>query len=258
MKGVYGALPAEARKQFPTTDKPAGSFVIGVHADSHYIEVQGKAVDVGDSLQQYGSNSFGNRKGQNLIGAMPADATAALEVTGLGDSLTKAYDAIIQQPEFEGIQESAKEFGLSLPNDIRTVFGTDLAAGLFGDFKGGSPSVVAHVLTDDPAGAVRILNRAAATGEEPAYVVQADGGGGYFLGTSPEAVTHATGGSLGSTAPFRRALPDAKGAGFALYVSIGRAAQVTDDAPQELANLEAFGMTANGETGAFRMRLTFR
>jgi hypothetical protein len=118
--------------------------------------------------------------------------------------------------------------------------------------------VAAHVLTDDPAGAVRILNRVAATAGEGSFVVDTDGGGGYFIGTSQAAITHATGGTLGDSAPFKLALPDAKGAGFALYVSIGRAKQVAgDSAPDELSSLQAFGMTANGETGEFRMRLTF-
>lgn len=260
VKGVYDALPEESRKQFTTTEKPSGSLVIGAHADSRYVEVQGKAVDVGDSLKEYGSDKFGSTKGNNLIAAMPVDATAALELTGLGDSLTKAYDALVKQPQFADIEESAKEFGLALPGDLRTVLGTDLAASVFGDLKGGNPSVVAHVLTDDPAGAVSILNRVAASqGGEAGFVVQADGGGGYFASTSTEAITHATSGKLGDSEPFKRALPDAKDAGFALYVSVGRAAAVAgDEVPADISNLEAFGMTANGETGEFRMRLTFR
>lgn len=63
--------------------------MVGARAHSHYIEVRGKAVDVGDSLQHYGSGSFGSTRGQNLIGAMPVDAPAASEATGLGDSLTR-------------------------------------------------------------------------------------------------------------------------------------------------------------------------
>jgi hypothetical protein len=259
VKGVYDALPEDARKQFKTTEKPSGSLVVGAHADSRYVEVRGKAVDVGDSLKEYGSDKFGSTKGHNLIGAMPIDATAAMELTGLGDSLTKAFDELTKQPQFADIEESAKEFGIALPDDLRTVLGTDLAASVFGDIKGGNPSVVAHVLTDDPAGAVRILNKVAASeGGQAGFVVQADGGGGYFAATSAEAISHATSGTLGDSEPFKRALPDAKDAGFALYVSVGRAAQVAGDVvPDEVSNLEAFGMTANGETGEFRMRLTF-
>jgi hypothetical protein len=260
VKGVYDALPDEVREQFKTTEKPSGSLVIGAHADSRYVEIQGKAVDVGDSLKEYGSDNFGSTKGHNLIATMPIDATAAMELTGLGDSLTKAFDELTKQPQFAEIQESAKEFGVALPGDLRTVLGTDLAVSVFGNIQAGDPAVAVHVLTDDPAGAVRILNRVAASeGGQAGFVVQTDGGGGYFAGTSSEAITRATSGTLGDSEPFKRALPDAKDAGFALFVSVGRASEFAGgEIPDDLSEVEAFGMTANGETGAFRMRLTFR
>ena len=54
-------------------------------------------------------------------------------------------------------------------------------------------------------------------------------------------------------------MPDAKDAGFVLYVSIGRVAQVvTQTPPAWVSELEAFGMTGSGQTGEFRIRLTFR
>ncbi|MCU1588968.1 MAG: hypothetical protein JWP11_224 [Frankiales bacterium] len=260
VKGVYKALPKDQLRGTPFADitsDPSGSFVVGAHADSGYVEIRGKAVDVGDSLKQYGGSSFGKGRGQNLIGAMPIDATAALELTGLGETLTKTYAALSQQAGFAGIQKSAQQYGLALPDDLKTVFGTDLAAALFGNVAKGDPAVAVHVLTDDPAGAVRILNRVAATGDNPTFVVDTDGGGGYYLGTSAAAITHATNGTLGDSAPFKRALPDAKDAGFALYLSIGRTAGAVFGTRPEFKNLEAFGMTANGETGEFRMRLTF-
>ena len=186
--------------------------------------MQGKAVDVGDSLKQYGASSFGVGHGQGLLAKMPVDATAAMEMTGLGDSLTKAYAALSKQSGFTDVEKSAKQFGLTLPDDIKTIFGSDLAVAVFGDIKGGKPSVVAHVITEDAPGAIQKLNRVAATGDTPTFAVQTDGGGGYFLGTSPAAIAAASTGTLGDSAAFKRALPDAKDAGFALYVSIGRAA----------------------------------
>jgi hypothetical protein len=259
VKKMYAAVPKDQLANSPFANisaDPSGSLVVGAHANSSYVEVQGKAVDVGDSLKQYGASSFGVGHGQGLLAKMPIDATAAMELTGLGDSLTKAYNALSKESGFQDFTEQAKQAGLTLPDDIKTVFGSDLAVAVFGDVKNGSPSVAAHVITEDSPGAIQKLNRLAATGDEPTFAVQTDGAGGYFLGTSPAAITHATNGTLGDSAPFKRALPDAKDAGFALYVSIGRVAAAVNSTT-DLTHLEAFGMTANGQTGEFRMRLTF-
>jgi hypothetical protein len=261
VKRLYATAPKDVLQSSPLQDisvDPSGSFVIGAHANSGYLEIQGKAVDVGDSLKQYGAGSFGAGHGANLIAAMPIDATAALEVTGLGDTMTKAYSSLSKQEGFQDVEQSARDAGLTLPDDLRKILGTDLAAAVFGDLKGGSPSVAAHVVTDDAAGAVQTLNRVAATGDTPGFAVQTDGGGGYYIGTSPSAITHATNGTLGESEPFKRALPDAKNAGFAVYVSIGRIAALLDEPPADITNLEAFGMTANAESGEFRIRLTVR
>jgi hypothetical protein len=261
VKGVYGALPKDQLTGTPFADlqsEPSGSFVVGAHADSHFLEITGKAVDVSDSLKQYGATSFGNGTGHNLLASMPIDATAALEITGLGDTLTKAYAELATKPGLTDIESQAKQFGLTLPDDIKTVLGTDLAVAIFGNLKVGDPAVAAHVLTDDPDGAVRILNGVPSSQDNPPFAVKKDGTDGYFIGTSAAAIAHATNGTLGDSAPFRRALPDAKDAGFAVYVSIGRALGAANSAGPELENLEAFGMTADPTKGEFRIRLTVR
>jgi hypothetical protein len=260
VKKFYASIPKSSFTGTPLAGidaKPGGSIIIGAHADSSYVEVQGKAVDVGDSLKQFGSSNIGGAPGHGLLAAMPIDATAAFELTGLGDALTQAYASLSKQAEFQDVLDSAKQYGLTLPDDLKTVFGSDLAAAVFGDLKGGNPAVAAHVLTDNAADAIQKLNRVAAAGDAPTFAVQSDGGAGYYLGTSTTAITHATNGTLGDSAPFKRALPDAKDAAFALYVSIGRVAAATDTTSADLTHLEALGMTANGRTGEFRLRLTF-
>jgi hypothetical protein len=257
LKGLYDVLPADQRDQFNLDADPSGSLVVGAHADSRYLEVVGKAIDVGDSLKQYGSGTFGNGKGHNLIGKMPIEATAALELTGVGDSLTKAYAQFSRQDGFQDVQDQAKQYGLTLPDDLRTVFGTDLAVSVFGNLNE-SPRVVGHVMTEKPDEAVKILTKIPSPEDTPPFALETDSSNSYFIGTDAGAIARARKGTLGDSAPFKRALPDAKDAGFALYVSIGRAAQVVGDTPPDwVSNLEAFGMTASGSTGEFRIRLTF-
>ncbi|MDT7573612.1 MAG: hypothetical protein QOE05_3786 [Actinomycetota bacterium] len=256
VKGVYDVLPPEQRDQIKLDADPSGSFVVGAHADSHYIEVVGKAVDVGDSLKQYGSGTFGNGKGHNLVATMPIESTLALELTGLGDSLTKAYDSLQKEEWFGDVNEAAQEFGLTLPGDLRTVFGTDVGVGVFGNLED-NPRVVGHILTEQPDEAIKILTKIPTPEDTPPFALEKEGSNSYFIGTDAGAIALARKGTLGDSAPFKRALPDAKDAGFALYVSVGRASALADDVPDWVEHLEAFGMTASGETGEFRIRLTF-
>jgi hypothetical protein len=256
VKGVYDVLPEDQRQQ-AKLDDASGSFVVGAHADSRYVEIQGKAVDVGDSLKQYGATQFATGRGHNLIATMPIETTLALEITGLGDTLTKAYDSLAKEDWFGSANEAAAQYGLTLPDDLRTIFGTDLGVGIFGNLDT-NPQVVGHVMTEKPDDAIKILTQIPTPEDTPPFALEREGDNSYFIGTDAGAIQRARKGTLGGSAPFKRALPDAEDAGFALYVSIGRAAQFAgDSAPDDIKQLEAFGMTANGETGEFRIRLTF-
>ncbi|MDX6197235.1 MAG: hypothetical protein QOJ79_386 [Actinomycetota bacterium] len=256
VKGVYDVIPAEQRAQIKLDANPSGSFVVGAHADSNYLEIVGKAVDVGDSLKQYGSGTFGNGRGHNLIATMPIESTVALELTGLGDTLTKAYDKLSVEPGFTDIEGQAQQYGLHLPQDLRTVLGTDVGVGVFGNLND-NPRVVGHVLTEQPDEAIKILTKVPSPEDTPPFALEKESSNSYFIGTDAGAIALARKGTLGDSAPFKRALPDAQDAGFALYVSIGRAAELGgDQVPAWVSHLEAFGMTASGTTGEFRIRLT--
>ena len=86
---------------------------------------------------------------------------------------------------------------------------------------------------------------------------------GIAVGTTGAAVDKiASGdGGLGRSELFRRALPDADGAGVLLFVDIARATELSSGtAPTgDAAVLEALGVTARGgQDGEFRLRLTVR
>ena len=266
VRGIYAALPKDrlqGNPLFSSLRAPSGSVVIGVHADSHFVEVQGKAVDVADSLTSVGGSTIGAQKGGNLLASFPDDTAAALEVTGLGEALTKAYTSFSKDngETLSSITDQARALGLQLPDDVSTVLGNDLALGAIGDRRGGSLSVAAHIATSNPAKALEILDKVngRAGGGPLRLTYERDGGGGYVVGNSRAAVDAVTRGNLGAAERFRRAVPDAKDAGFAMYVDIQRVAQIagrTDD--EDIKHLDAFGLTANGSDAGFRIRLTVR
>jgi hypothetical protein len=252
---VFESLPAAARKANPFWGNvkvtPTGAFVVGVHAGADYLEVQGKAVDVTEGLDQLGARQLGRMKTANLVSTFPNDTVAAVEVTGLGDVVSKAY-ASLPPP----LQQAASELGLRMPADLTAMLGTDTAVGLTGDLT--APSVIAHVRTPNPAGAVSALNRLQRTlGSDAPWcpcagsplTVRRDATG-YVLSTDPQAKTT---GQLGRSASFTRAVPDAKTAGMVLYVKLSGLAP---ELMRGVQGLDAIGLSVNGATGEVRLRLT--
>jgi hypothetical protein len=91
---------------------------------------------------------------------------------------------------------------------------------------------------------------------------------GLVVGSSAAAVDRMAqgNGGLGDSQLFRKAVPDARDAGFIFYVDIQRAIELAGGAdamsPEDFDNvkpLEAFGMSSKGsENGEFRLRLTVK
>jgi hypothetical protein len=253
--GLYNAIPKAQLKANPllagtrTNAHPTGSMVVGAHASSGYLEVQGKGVNAGDSLGQLGGATLGKGRIGNLIGSFPNDTAAAFEVAGLGPALAAMYAS---SPPLKGVAATASTFGFQLPGDIATVLGTDTAIGMTGGAA--SPSFVARVRTASPDRAVAVLSRVAKAGKAPPFAVRKEAGG-FVLATDPADLAAVTTGRLGTTASFQRALPDAKAAAMAVYVSFAR---LPLPQTKDVENLDAFGMTVDPSTGAFRLRLTVR
>jgi hypothetical protein len=257
LKRAYDGVPAAARRANPffanVKAAPTGTFVVGVHAASNYLEVQGKAIEVGDGLTQLGAGAAGRTKTANLVGGFPNDTVAAFEMTGLNDVVTKAY---AQLPP--AIKDGADGLGLKLPGDLAAILGTDTAFGLTGDLT--APTVVARVRTPNPAGAVSALNRLQYTLGSDAPWCPCNGSAlavrreaaGYVLSTDAHAKTS---GNLGRTASFTRAVPDVKSAGLVLYVNV---AGLPPELLRSVQGLDAIGLSVNGATGDFRLRLTTR
>jgi hypothetical protein len=254
IRRVYDGFPAAARKANPffgnVKAAPTGAFVVGAHAGSNYLEIQGKAVGVDQGLTQLGAQQFGRLKTANLVATLPSDTVAAVEATGLGDVVSKAYAALPP-----AIKDATDGLGLKMPGDLAAILGTDTAIGFTGVLS--APTVIAHVRTPNPAAAVSALNRLQRTMGTDAPWCPCDGkpftvrrdATGYVLSTDPHAKTT---GSLGKTASFTRAVPDAKTAGMVLYFNVRG---LPPEMLRGVQGLDAVGMSVDA-SGAFRLRLT--
>jgi hypothetical protein len=256
VKGVYNAVKAHQSAN-PLWAKvkvaPTGAFIVGAHAASNYLEVQGKAVGITQGLTQAGAGQLGKVRTANLVSSFPNDTFVAMEATGLGDVVTNAFSALPPP-----IAQAAAGLGLGAPSELGAVLGTDAAVGLTGDLS--TPTVIAHVRTPNPARAVAALTRVGklmrvdmpwCPCDGPPLTVRRDKTG-YVVSSDPHAPTT---GKLGSTASFKRAVPDAKTAGMLLYVNLGK---LPRSVLPGVENLDAVGMSVNGATGEFRLRLTTR
>ena len=247
-KGVVQGLTSAQLATSPMWNKlkakQMGSFVVGLHAASNYLEMQGKAVGLSNDASQ----QLGRAKTANLLATFPNDTLFAMEGTGLGAGIAQAFEAL---PAV--VTAQLQQNGLDAA-DLTAILGTDAAVAMSGDFD--SPNVFAHVRTPTPELAVAALHRAFdGLGDEtplsgPLTITQEKTG--YLLTSNP---TGSAGGQLGNTASFKRAVPDARNAGVVLYVNLG---QLPQEAMRGAQNLDAIGMSVNGATGEFRLRVTTR
>ncbi|MEO6713644.1 MAG: DUF3352 domain-containing protein [Mycobacteriales bacterium] len=267
LRATFLATPAEDRKLVPVFSSlkrvPTGHFVVGLHAASSYLEVQGKAVGTNEEtdLNMYGGVGLG--PGANLLANYPADTWAAIDMTGLGDALVRYYHSsgLDKDPD---VAAAAEEYGITLPADIKTLFGDETAVGVFGN--GDGIQVVMRVLSTTPSAsagvATKILTAGGGSRSQISGLVRTEKDG-YFVGSSKAAVVKAatTTAHLGETVSFRRALPEAAGAGISVYINVQgtmRAFEADAATRYEYRYVDAFGFTMNPATKSFRMRLTVK
>jgi hypothetical protein len=245
--------------------EPSGRVAVGLRAGSDYLEMQAKTYGVTDEVFAKGT-SPGSQTGTGLIKAMPADALAAVSLTGLGDGLTQGWDKLTEQLGGEqDITAAAEQIGLKLPADFAALLGDETALALSGDLSGEAPSP--HLSVSAKGGDAARAEEVATSlsqgllGSEGAVETAGDT---VVYGDDPETVAAVASGAdaLGATEDFRKAAPDADGAGVVLYVNIARLVdQMGTDGEdvEDVKPLAGFGLTATGsENTTMRMRLTFR
>ena len=264
LDAVWSALPQEARAEaaevYGLNDfELGGTIVVGARAADDYVEVVGRGLDITSPFQNDAPIGGGN--GGRMVQELPVDTIAAMSITNLGPGLADFFDQAYGADDPLGIVAGAQDVGLTLPDDLRTLLGEEAVMALLGEEEGGL-----RTRTEDPDGAYGIAQSLLELtgGASSAQLSQTDDG--IALATSPEsldAIT-ASGGGLGDSDAFRKAVPDGDRAGLLVYVDIARAVAMSgEDLGEDAADveqLEAFGMTSSGDNrnSTFRMRLTVR
>lgn len=259
----WASLPAEAREQAEeiyglTADFAVdGLAVAGLSAADDHVELVGRALDVQSPLAE--DSVIGAGEGGDLVQGLPADTVAALSVTGLGAGLVQVFDAVYGEDDPMGLVATAQEAGLTLPDDLRPLLGEETVGALLGEEDFGL-----RVRSEDPDASYDVLTRVASlVGLDESTLRKLDDG--FAAGSTPEALQGMTGdGGLGETAAFRDAAPDAKGAGYVVYVDIARLWEMFGDPEDEIAEdveqLQSVGVTgsSDGRDSTVRARLTVR
>jgi hypothetical protein len=266
---IVKALPAEEAAEVPqeVKDRLSGSAVVGAAVTGDYFELTGQAtgydIPAGDPTKN--------------LDAMPAGATAAFAITGLGPALTEVYE----QAEASGLTERlpVDEVGLTLPEDINAIFGTDFAVAVEAD----QPAVFTKVTTEDPEASAEVVDG----------LLNANGSLGVEVEATDDGYTAALNdwsadGTLTDDPKFTEAVPHADGARSVGYVdfapiiaqweaSMGsttttmelaegvECVEGCEDEPtaddERLANAKAlkaagYSLNADGENVSFTFRLT--
>ena len=262
---AYALAPEQLRGQ--TKQKASGFVVAGLHLDSSYAEITGKAIDV-----ESGEETTAGQGKVGLVQKLPDDAVAAMGVTGLDDAVKKLL-ADKEGPAGQALSGFEETRGLTLSEDLPAAVGKETALAVLG--QGDKPAFVARTRTDDAERAVSAVQRVLAQtlfqgapdGLARAQALVRRTPNGLAAGSDPAAVDRVMAdGDLGESATFRQAVPDAGDAGAIVYVDVARALTLAgqdlgEQAVHNTEHLKAVGMSAtssDGGNGSFRLRVTFR
>ena len=237
----------------------AGRVILGVHAQDDALEMVG---------MDFGVSDVGTPSGEptRLVQDLPEDTLAALSASGVGDSAVAAWDQLEQSGALAEVEQPFAELGLSLPDDLRAMLGSDLVVAVFGDLE--SPALGARVVTEDPEAAAQSVDALLGSLEVGAAPVYSFGERDYVVATDAEtADALGADGGLGDAEAFRAAVADPGDASAIVFVDL---AAVLDQvvaqgggAGEEAAKysaVEALGMSVAGtdEGSRFVLRITTR
>jgi hypothetical protein len=267
LDAVYDALPQEAREEaasiygLESDFELGGTFVLGAHAGDDHVEVIGRAIDLESPIES--TTPVGSGRGSDLVAGLPEETVAAMSVTNLGAGLAELFDTAYGEEDPLGIVTSAEQFGLTLPDDLRTLLGEETVVGFFGE-----EDVAVRTRTDDVDAAFRTATALAEgfTGGGDVSQVLRRLDDGLAAGSTPAALDAIStdDGGLGDSDAFRSAVPDADEAGYLVYVDIARAIELAGQdlgaGAEDAAQLQSLGITGSGdaESSTFRMRLTVK
>ena len=230
---------------FGQSSSSSGRVVLGVHADSSYLELTGHVL---------GAPAATGPAIDDTLAKLPADTTAAVQVSGLGDRLVTSYGMLQSVNPFQDLLDNTD---IQLPSDLGTVFGTQTTFSMHLVDPQSPPQLAIQAETNDAFRAEHVIGSLTdAFGAPPLSVDSTTHG--YVVASNSDygkAVSDGSG-TLGSTPTFTRAVPNAKGANAVAYVDVA-ALLAQDGTPQDKAQwgeLAALGISVNGND--FTVRLT--
>lgn len=257
---LYAALPEDARRTAAqaygdgkTKVDPRGTIVLGAHASADSVELVAKTLD----LSGLPVDAMPSR-GTGLAGDLPADAVAALSMTGLGDTLAKALPHGADDPF--GLDELSRQSGVSFARDLPALLGRESAGALLPG-PDDTPALVLRTRNDDVGKAYDVASRLSSEATGAGTLRRLDDGLVYASDAGALGKATGDGPRLRDLPSFRRAVPDANDAAQVGYVDVGKALRLSGSTPTpDQAPLEAVGYSTSGDLShlTLRVRLTLR
>ncbi|GAA6526592.1 DUF3352 domain-containing protein [Intrasporangium sp. DVR] len=225
IKEFAGNIPAAELPSLPPTVQ--GRMAAALRFDPGYAEIAGIARAVGGSQSLQPVDGAADA----LVG-LPDDTIAALHVSGGAAQLEQAWPELEKQlndaASASGMDDTIgaleDELGLSLPDDLKALFGTSFTVSVPDqDFGQTTPAIGATVVTDHAQRAEEVVTTIEeASGAAGFLTKQVDGNRLYLSTTRDYAARLKAGGRLGDSAAFTAALGEGAGADYAVYVDLDR------------------------------------
>lgn len=240
-----------------------GRVAMGLHAASGYLELSGA---------MFGEVKPSAPAARSIL-ALPANTAGAFEVSDPGGLEARGWSSLPPALQAD-MNRAAEPFGLRLPQDFSTLFGSDLTVSA-GPVSGAVTQPLAvQVVTGTGARAVSFLRRLlngmndypGQAGGAPLPVTIQLTSKGYLVANDPgyaKSLHTPSGATLGSTPLYKAAVPHAAGAqtiGFLNVGSLLNSPSATDQDRRTLSHLGAVGLslTQKGGVGSFNLRVTVK
>jgi hypothetical protein len=242
----------------------AGRFAFGVRFDGDDLEL------VADGHAMPSTKAFGADGSASVVKDLPDGTLAAFGVAHGQEAIREGWPRLLEQLEEmpipgagsgpgavdEAVRSLEQLIGVDLPDDLAVLFGSDFALAVAGG-AGSPPQFGARARTDG-ARAQSVLDKligaGSASGVEVPVVVERTDDGYVVAGDQAYADALKAGGSLGDSAGFKAALPDADEADVLLYVDIDGAltaagGMLSEDSVdrKQVEALDGLGMTASSD-----------
>ncbi len=275
----FGAVAKLAGSANPMSAAvPTGRLAYTVRLTANSADLLGKV---------YGMSSSPTRATQPDPGELPTSTAIAVGVATSPAAIDRSwqrYEDLLGRfgappsvdPSFaapspsEMIDQLQQQFGIQLPDDLKTLVGTGVTAAVSADgLTGGSPKFVVQSHTDGQAAAQVLdhIQQAMEAPGGPGFPLQyQSNSNGVIVGNDPgylAAVNSGSGPKLSSLAAFRQSLPDRAGAQYTAFVNLDaiaasmRTSGASQDDLQAISAFSAAGLTVriSGNTADLHVRL---